>query len=314
MTAPTVSIVMPTFNRVHYLRPAIDSVLAQTFQDWELIIADDGSDDDTRSYLRTLEAMPRTKLVWLEHTGYPSIVRNAALRVAEGEYVAFLDSDDLWMPEKLNVQINSLRSHPAYRWSYTGFNLVDRSGNPLTARRAEPWTPHSGWIFERLLTMKLVVATPSVVANRKVILELGAFDEEQHACEDYDLWLRLAQHNEAQGLAEPLVSVRRHEEHYSADADGFIGRDRALKKLRRSCADARLKINIERERAKNAIGLSRSYVSSGYPSAAVSTLVGSLSYSWRFSQWWAGTLLTMARAIVPPKLRKTIGRYRTRIS
>src|SRR5260221_147392 len=121
---PLVSIIVPTFNRVKYLRVAVDSVFAQTFEDWELIIADDGSDADTMAYLRTLADVPRVKLLRLSHTGNPPAVRNAALREATAEYIAFLDSDDVWMPEKLEAQLMSLRSHPVRRWSYTGCVMV----------------------------------------------------------------------------------------------------------------------------------------------------------------------------------------------
>src|SRR5882672_10472844 len=111
MSVTAVSIILPTFNRLEFLRPAIDSVFAQTFMDWDLIIADDGSAEPTRAYLRTLVSQPRVKVIWLAHTGNLSAVRNAALRAAQGEYIAFLDSDDLWMPVKLKHQMAALRAH-----------------------------------------------------------------------------------------------------------------------------------------------------------------------------------------------------------
>ena len=108
--AATVSVVLPTFNRLRFLRPTIESVYAQTFTDWELIIADDGSDLETREYLQSLANHSRVTVVSLPHTGRPSMVRNAALLRAAGEYVAFLDSDDLWAPRKLERQIETLRA------------------------------------------------------------------------------------------------------------------------------------------------------------------------------------------------------------
>ncbi|HET7203320.1 MAG TPA: glycosyltransferase family A protein [Steroidobacteraceae bacterium] len=309
---PTVSVILPTFNRLEYLRPAIESVFGQTFQDWELIVADDGSDEETRAYLKDIGRRPRVKLVWLRHTGYPSRVRNAALREAEGAYVAFLDSDDIWIPGKLDVQLESIRSRPACHWSYTGFHLVDDAGNPLRVQPADSWIPCNGWIFERLLRMELIVATPSVVASRRLVLELSGFDDEQHACEDYDLWLRLAMNSEADAVTEPLVCIRRHGEHYSKDADAFIGRERSLAKMQRLCADPRLTSQIQRERAKNAVGLSRSYFAAGNPMTALTTLVRSYPYSWVFPQWWTGALATIARASSPSSLRKAVNGYRAR--
>src|SRR5262245_58677498 len=130
MNAPTVSIILPTFNRLHYLRPAVDSVFAQSFTDWELIIADDGSDEATRAYLGDLAVRPGVRVLWLKHHGTPAPVRNAALREARGEYIAFLDSDDVWMPAKLARQIESLRRRPARQWAYTAFTIVDGAGGP----------------------------------------------------------------------------------------------------------------------------------------------------------------------------------------
>ena len=106
---PVVSVIVPTFNRLRFLRPAIESAFAQTFTDWELIIADDGSDLATRQYLQSLAKQPRVTVLWLAHTGRPSVVRNKALLGAVGEYVAFLDSDDLWAARKLERQLEALR-------------------------------------------------------------------------------------------------------------------------------------------------------------------------------------------------------------
>src|SRR5258708_34074473 len=120
MTTPAISIILPTFNRLKYLRLAVDSVFAQTFADWELLIADDGSDEETRAYLRGLENLPRVKVIWLSHSGNPSAVRNAALREARGDYIAFLDSDDMWMPAKLEPQIYVLTASHR-RWLDPGY-------------------------------------------------------------------------------------------------------------------------------------------------------------------------------------------------
>ena len=147
-----VSVVLPTFNRLRFLQPAIESVYAQTFADWELIIADDGSDLETRQYLQSLAQDPRVMVVWLAHTGKPSMVRNAALLRAAGEYVAFLDSDDLWATRKLERQIETLRARVNCRWSYTAFLQVDGSGNPLPEEAQRPWVPYEGDIFEQVAT------------------------------------------------------------------------------------------------------------------------------------------------------------------
>src|SRR5258708_5276744 len=119
---PEVSIVLPSYNRLRYLRDAVDSVRAQTFRDWELIIADDGSGAETATYLAGLARVPQVTILRLAHSGNPSVVRNTAIRAAHGAFVAFLDSDDVWLPSKLELQIALHRSRPARRWSYTAMD------------------------------------------------------------------------------------------------------------------------------------------------------------------------------------------------
>ena len=174
---PLVSIILPTFGRLEYLRPTVASVYRQTLRDWELIVADDGSDAETRGYLRTLETDSRVTLLWLAHTGSPAIVRNAALRVARGEYVAFLDSDDLWAPEKLSRQVALLRSRPMCGWCYTAVSHIDGGGQTLTEPVFGPWLPCDGAVFERLVTGPVVIRTPSVLAARELVARAGGFDE-----------------------------------------------------------------------------------------------------------------------------------------
>ncbi len=147
-----VSIILPTFNRLQYLRDAIDSVFGQPFQDWELIIADDSSDAETWTYLGTLAGMPRVKVLRLSHTGNPPAVRNMALREARAEYIAFLDSDDVWMPQKLQLQIASLRSQRTRRWSYTRCVTVDALLNPVGAANGESRGAIDGWVLITALT------------------------------------------------------------------------------------------------------------------------------------------------------------------
>ena len=209
MAAAIVSVVLPTFNRLRFLRPAVESLYAQTLTDWELIVADDGSDPETKQYLQSLANHPRVTVVWLPHSGRPSIVRNAALRRAGGEYVAFLDSDDLWAPTKLARQIETLRTRVNCRWSYTGFLRVDASGIPLPEEARRPWwVPYEGDIFEQVATGRAAIRTPSVLATRELIAQAGGFDEAMLSAEDYDLWLRLALYSEVAIVDEPLVHVR----------------------------------------------------------------------------------------------------------
>jgi glycosyltransferase involved in cell wall biosynthesis len=304
--SPLVSVVMPTFNRPQYLPPAIRSVFAQTFTRWELIIADDGSSVPTRAYLQALHDPPRVRVIRLAHSGKPSVVRNAALRAAHGEYVAFLDSDDVWLPKKLQLQLESLQRHPGREWSYTSFAVVDALGNPTVPARASNCPAPSGWILERLLNEEIVIALPSVVVSRRLLQQIGPFDEELVMCEDDELWLRLAEHSEIDGVDQPLTLVRRHRQHSGTDILAWRERGRVFEKALRARRASHLESMLRRLRAEMAAGLARTQADSGERIGALSTVLSSAPYSWRFAQWWRGALVASAPAVV----RRLIRRYR----
>jgi len=280
-----VSVVVPTFDRLEYVGPTLESVFAQTWKDWELIIADDGSGDELRAYLRTLQSQPRVKVVWLAHRGIPAAVRNAAIREATGRYVAFLDSDDLWAPRKLELQIAQLAARPECRWSYTGFRQVDRAGAPLVAK-GPAWHPHEGDIFEQLVTHSAELRTPSVMVDRQLLSEVGGFDETMSSGEDYDLWTRLALRSPVAVIDQPLVDVRRHDRNYSANwAIAFEGRDRSLAKLQ-AVVDPRRRALLRKERSRNGAKLVAEHAVRGERLEALRAFVGSAAYSWPYPEWW----------------------------
>ncbi len=306
---PLVSIILPTFGRLQYLGPTVASVYRQSLQDWELVIADDGSDEQTRSYLRTLGGDCRIKLVWLAHTGIPAIVRNAALREARGQYVAFLDSDDLWAPEKLLRQVETLRSRPTCSWSYTAVSHIDGSGRPLAEPVFGPWRPCDGPVFERLVSGPAVIRTPSVLASRELIAEAGGFDETIRSGEDYDLWLRLALASDVALLNEPLVQVRRHEANHSRDWEiAFTGRDHSLSKLQ-SRVDIDRRSLLRAERTRNALILAATHASCGNRARMLRALYGALPYSWSSPSWWLALVKTPLRPYLPQRL---VDAYRKR--
>jgi len=304
-----VSIILPTFGRLKYLRPTIASVYRQTLEDWELIIADDGSDEETRAYLRSLEGDSRVKLVWLKHTGIPAIVRNAALREARGEYVAFLDSDDLWAPEKLLRQVEALRARPACRWCYTAMSHIDGSGQPLTEPVFGPWLPCDGAVFERLVRGPVVIRTPTVLAARELVARVGGFDGTIRSAEDYDLWLRLALASDVALLDEPLVQVRRHEANHTGDWEiAFAGRDRTLRKLQ-DVVDSNRRVLLRAERTANALTLAARHASLGNRARMLRVLYRALPYSWSSRRWWFALVKTPLRPYLPQRL---VEAYRNR--
>jgi len=298
---PAVSIILPTFNRLELLRPAIDSVLAQTFNDWDLIIADDGSGEETQAYLGALESSRRIKVLRLPHTGNPSAVRNAALREAKGDYIAFLDSDDLWRPAKLERQIASLRRSERCRWSYTGYDLIDDTGGSCATPDAWAIVPYRGAILEPLLAHRVQIWTPSVVVERRLVEQLGGFDERLVVFEDIELWWRLACYSEIDLIDEPLTLVRRSARHFNAMDTGvgmLAGRHTALQKLKRHVTDPRLLALIERQAAQTALSLAARYAYSERRAAA-STLMRGCRQSWRHPHWWAGFFRVSLKLAIP---------------
>ncbi len=304
MLPPLVSIVLPTFGRLHHLRSTVDCIYRQTFTDWELLIADDGSDSQTRDYLHSLASERRVRVIWLEHTGVPAIVRNAALREARGTYVAFLDSDDLWLPQKLARQVQTLQARPVCQWSYTGFVQIDGSGQILLNAPHGQWHPCEGWIFESLVVGPfLPIRTPCVLVSRELLTRCAGFDEALRSGEDVDLWLRLALESQVAVVDEPLVQVRRHEENYSRDWEAALaGREHSLMKLQNRVGDPRRRRLLRNERTRNALNLAWIHASRGNTVRTMSALWRSTPYSWMSPRWWFGLLKALTRLYMPQAL------------
>lgn len=182
---PLVTVIIPTYNRVRFLKEAIDSVLSQDFKNFELIVVDDGSTDNTFELLS--EYRDSIKFLKQNNKGV-SAARNRGIAEAKGELIAFLDSDDLWLPGKLAAQLEFFQSYPDALICQTE-EIWIRSG-----KRVNPKKRHkkfSGMIFEQ--SLPLCIVSPSAVMARTSLFEkVGLFDENLPACEDYDLWLRVS--------------------------------------------------------------------------------------------------------------------------
>jgi len=196
-----VSVIIPTFNRGRLLKEAVDSVLAQDYPDFELIVVDDGSVDDSAEILHAYGQ--RLNLIQQQNRGV-SAARNAGIAAASGRYIAFLDSDDLWLPQKLTRQVQFFNLYPDALICQTE-EIWMRNG-----RRVNPGFRHrklSGMIFEPSLHLCLV--SPSAVMIRRSLFdEVGLFDENLPACEDYDLWLRVSCRYPVYLIPAPLIIKR----------------------------------------------------------------------------------------------------------
>jgi glycosyltransferase involved in cell wall biosynthesis len=261
-----ISVIIPTYNRAAFVREAVDSVLAQSSSPGEVIVVDDGSTDETRSVLAV--HTERIRYVRQLHAGV-SAARNHGVALARGEWLAFLDSDDLWLPGKLAAQRRFMVDHPQSRIFQTE-ELWLRNGKRINPRKYH--RKPDGYCFERLLE-RCLVSPSAVMVHRSVIDAVGGFDEAMPACEDYDLWLRIGCRYPIGLLKEPFVIKRGgHPDQLSATvptldryrieaivkllrggALNLVQREEALKELARKCtiygAGCRKRGNAEEARA-----------------------------------------------------------------
>lgn len=194
-----VSAVIPVFNRPVQIKRAVDSVLAQTYRNVECIVVDDGSTDETLSVLK--EYGDRIKVISTVNRGV-SAARNTGVKNATGEYIAFLDSDDEWKPEKIEKQINYMTSQK-YKVSQTNETWI-RNGK--FANQTKKHIKTAGDIFLQSLD-GCIVSLSTVVMEKTLFEKYGGFDEELAVCEDYDLWLRMSV-NEKFGLIEEPLTIK----------------------------------------------------------------------------------------------------------
>jgi glycosyltransferase involved in cell wall biosynthesis len=185
---PTFTVVMPAYNHAEYVGEAIDSVVAQTFDDWELIVVDDGSTDDTAEVARTrAERDGRIKIVSQANAG-PAAARNNAIARSSGEWITFLDSDDVWYPRTLATYAKAVAAHPGQGFFHGRRDRLDAAGT-VAATTGEFQDRPTGTpeLFGRMFLSTMVSCI-----SRELIERVGAFDEGLRSCEDYELFLRLS--------------------------------------------------------------------------------------------------------------------------
>ena len=203
MNMPTVSVIIPTYNRAHVLGRSIQSVLNQTFQDFELIIVDDGSTDDTESLVNRFSSK---KIKYVRHQGNQgrSVTRNTGIRLAKGDYIAFLDDDDEWMPEKLDKQMKIIgTAPPEVGVVFTKFKQYDRFGDYVPQRKLPK---KEGNIFKQLLG-EYFIGLQTILVKKECFDKVGLFNKRILYAQDWDLLLRISQHYQFLYIDEPLAIV-----------------------------------------------------------------------------------------------------------
>ena len=188
MASPTVTVIIPAYNCATYLRAAVESVRAQTYQDFEVILVDDGSTDNTLELAKELgSGWPAMRVIHIEHAGLAR-ARNVALEQMTGQWVALMDCDDLWNPTKLKKAMDFLDAHPWMSVVYHPMAPISPEGRSLriAGRRGR-----QGWITEKLFH-RAFIHDPSVVFHKRVVQECGPFDQSLPVCVGQEFWLRVS--------------------------------------------------------------------------------------------------------------------------
>lgn len=195
---PEISVIITTCNRKNFALEAAASVRKQTRDDYELIIVDDGSSDGSRETLN----LKADKYIFQKNAGV-SAARNAGFKASSGKYICFLDSDDLWMKDKLAVQIDFMKKNPSMPLCYTGEKWLK---NGIHKNQRKRHSKSGGDIFSKCLEMCII--SPSSAMIRRETLELLKFDEKLPVCEDYDMWLRISSEHNIDYIPRELIIKR----------------------------------------------------------------------------------------------------------
>jgi glycosyltransferase involved in cell wall biosynthesis len=215
---PKVSVIIPTCNRAQFLRAAVESVLNQTFQDFEIIVVDDASSDETPQAARSF-ADGRVRYLRQEPKKGQGAARNAGIRAARGEYIALLDDDDEWLPTKLRKQVALLRALPdEVGLIYTGYYRIDAASKRVLA---EVMPTERGKVYDALGRGNWIGTCSTVLLRRRCLNKAGLFDEDLASGADYDMWLRVAREFEVDFIDEPLVRYSVHDRRISTNYDSL---------------------------------------------------------------------------------------------
>lgn len=204
---PSVSVVFATYNYGHYILAAINSVLAQTYKDYEIIVVDDGSTDDTRGILEQFSELLNFRYVYQTNQGQ-SVARNQGVKLAAGKYISFHDADDISNPTKLKKQAAYLDMHPEVGLVHSGYSKFDEDGNDLGYRNTSKF---NGWIYpDILLEWSVLIGMSSVMVPADVFDVVGGFDPLMLRAQDLDMYRRIAKKYPFGVINEPLSKYRVH--------------------------------------------------------------------------------------------------------
>ena len=229
---PKVSVIIPTYNRAELLHSAMCSALKQTYTKFEIIVVDDKSTDHTQKVVQSFKD-ERIRYIRHDKNKGVSAARNTAVKAAKGEYIAFLDDDDEWLPNKLQKQVELLdRSQPNICGVYSKSLMIDKLTGEAVSTNHQPDKSKGNLLYQ--LVKKNPIHTPTVLVRKSCLENVGLFDETISYMEDRDLWIRLSMKWEFEYISQPLVRVYIHENaHLSKNLEGqTAGREKLLERYR----------------------------------------------------------------------------------
>ena len=234
-----VSVIIPTYNRKHTLKRAIQSVYKQSLLPFEIIVVDDGSKDGTKEWVK--QKCPGIKYIYQKNRGVSS-ARNKGIKIAQGDWIALLDSDDEWLPNKLSEQINKIKSNLDVKILHSN-EIWIRNG--VRVNQMKKHKKFGGYIFEKCLDI-CRISPSSVLLKKEILNDIGTFDESLKVCEDYDLWLRITSKYPVCFLDIPLIKkYGGHSDQLSRAHDGIeFYRIQSLQKILESKILSKLQTSL----------------------------------------------------------------------
>ena len=219
---PKVDIIIPAYNAARYLSAALESVVAQSYDDWRIVLVNDGSTDSTAAIAARFEARLGEKMLLItqRNAGLPA-ARNAAIRASSAEFLAILDADDVWLPHRLAESLKSFASRPEVGISYGLITRIDENGSPLSTFAGNP-RHAQGRIAPAIFMRRVELPCPTVTLRRSCIDAVGLFDETMRATEDRDLWLRIALRYEVSFIPKVIALYRTSPNSMSTDMDRML--------------------------------------------------------------------------------------------
>jgi glycosyltransferase involved in cell wall biosynthesis len=292
---PLVSIITPTFNRLDYLPEAIDSVLSQSYQNFEMIIVDDGSTDGTGGLLESYLADKRIKYIYQSNQGQ-SVARNRGIAESSGEFICFLDSDNAWLQHKLERSLKEFEDFPQVDIVYGDSIFIDEKSAEIGRSAMKRY---SGRITHHLLKDNFV-SMNTTMSRRKCFVEMGAFNESDRIAEDYELWLRFSTKYEFRYITVFLGFYRKMDDQISSDKkQRYAGNERLLLGFIEKYPESLTSRQLRRGMSHFYIRKARYEISARSFRSAFADIARGLKYD----PWWQGPWRAFVKLLVSGPVR-----------